>query len=68
MNPKEEKILPKSKKMFANSSKLANISRISPPVSLRPIKKVLEKSKFYKPKASFYIFTSLSPSKECLYT
>ena len=56
MNPKKEKILPKSKKESLNSSKLANISRIPPPIPPRPSKKVWEKSKFYKLKASFFTF------------
>ena len=45
-----EKILSKDKKESVNTGKLANISRISPPISLRPSKEVLVKFKFYKGK------------------
>ena len=58
----------KDKKESVNPSKLANVSRISHPVLQRPNKKVLEKSKFYKLKVSFFISSSsLSSSKEHSY-
>jgi len=67
MNPKKEKIFPKSKKGSVNPGKLANISRIPSSIPLRSSKKVLEKSKFYKLKASFFIFLSSFSSKEHSY-
>jgi len=68
MNPKKEKILLKSKKRFVNPGKLANISRIPPSIPSRLSKKVLEKSKFYKLKASSFTFLSSSfSSKEHSY-
>jgi len=39
-----------NKKELHNAGKKAEISRIPPPISPRPNKKVLEKSKFYKGK------------------
>jgi len=64
------KFLSKNKRESVKSNKQVNVSRISSPISSRLSKIVLEKSKFYKFKMTFFSSSSnsLSSHSRCLYT